>query len=154
MNVFKKIFGNWVVINLLIAVVLGVALFYGGRYGLRAFTRHNKMVEVPDLVGKSLAQAEALAGQDGLQLIVVDSVYVNRFTHGAVYSQNPDPGHQVKQGRKIYLTVNASRKRQVRVPSVVGLSVRQAKVELAANYLVLGKLNYVRDIATNNVLGR
>lgn len=154
MNVFKKIFGNWVVLNLLIAAVLACAIFFGVRYGLRSFTQHNKTVEVPDLVGKSIPQAQALAEKDGLQLIVVDSVYVNRFTHGAVYSQNPTPGHQVKNGRKIYLTVNALRKKQVTVPSMVGLSVRQAKVELLANNLVLGKLNYVKDIATNNVLGQ
>lgn len=154
MNVFKKIFGNWVVLNLLIAAVLGCAIFFGVRYGLRSFTQHNKYVEVPDFVGRTMSQAEALAQQDDLQLIVVDSVYVNRFTHGAVYSQNPAPGHQVKHGRKIYLTVNALRKKQVTVPSMVGLSVRQAKVELFSNNLVLGKLNYVRDIATNNVLGQ
>ena len=38
------------------------------------------------------------------------------------------------------------------MPSLVGCSLRQAKAELLRNGLALGKLIYVRDIATNNVL--
>ena len=38
------------------------------------------------------------------------------------------------------------------MPSLVGFSMRQAKAELARAGLTLGRLIYVRDIATNNVL--
>ena len=38
------------------------------------------------------------------------------------------------------------------MPSLVGYSMRQAKAELARNGLTLGRLIYVRDIATNSVL--
>ena len=40
----------------------------------------------------------------------------------------------------------------VTVPSVIGYSLRQAQAELSANGLSVGKLTYVSDIATNNVL--
>jgi len=38
------------------------------------------------------------------------------------------------------------------MPSLVGYSLRQAKAELASHGLNTGKLHYVPDIATNNVL--
>ena len=40
------------------------------------------------------------------------------------------------------------------MPSLVGISLRQAKAELQRNGLVLGKLVYVRDLATNNVISQ
>ena len=38
------------------------------------------------------------------------------------------------------------------MPNLVGLSMRQAKAELTSRGLVLNKLIYVQDLATNNVL--
>ena len=38
------------------------------------------------------------------------------------------------------------------MPNLVGLSMRQALAELQSRGLVLGKLIYVQDMATNNVL--
>ena len=38
------------------------------------------------------------------------------------------------------------------MPNLVGLSMRQAKAELLSRGLLLGKLIYVQDLATNNVL--
>jgi beta-lactam-binding protein with PASTA domain len=69
-----------------------------------------------------------------------------------VYSQNPKPGALVKKGRRIMLTINAMNAKKVSVPNLVGYSMRQAKAELNARGLALGKLMYVNDIATNNVL--
>ena len=40
------------------------------------------------------------------------------------------------------------------MPELVGYSLRQAQSELVSNQLSLGKLIYVKDIATNNVLGQ
>ena len=154
MNKVKKILGNWVLLNLFIAIVLVALIYIGVNVGLKVFTEHNKTVEVPDMVGCSYLEAEALGQESELQLIVADSVYVNRFKAGAVYSQNPKAGSKVKKGRKIYLTMNSSHKRQVSMPSLVGLSVRQAKVELTARKLTLGRLIYKEDIATNNVMAQ
>lgn len=154
MSKVKKILGNWVLVNLFIALVILALIFVGVNVGLKVFTEHDKTVEVPDLVGCSYLEALDLSQQNELQLIVVDSVFVDRFKPGAVYMQNPKAGSEVKTGRKIYLTMNSSRKRQVIMPSLVGLSVRQAKVELSSRNLLLGKLIYKEDIATNNVIAQ
>lgn len=154
MNIFKKLWGNWIVRNLLLAVLAVVLVMAGVNIGLKRFTMHNDTVLVPDMVGKPLSEARQVASKDDLKLIVTDSVFVNRFRHGAVYAQNPKAGTDVKKGRKIYITMNAVKKKQVEMPNLVGLSLRQAKVELTSRHLVLGKLIYVSDIATNNVLAQ
>jgi beta-lactam-binding protein with PASTA domain len=58
----------------------------------------------------------------------------------------------VKKNRHVFLTVNSMTPRKVEMPDVTGFSLRQAKTVLAAKNLHVGKLNYVPDIATNNVL--
>lgn len=150
----KKKSGLWVITNLLGAAVFVCVVLFAVNKGLKIFTEHNDSVEVPDLIGKSLPAANLIAQQNKLELILIDSVFVSRFKQGAVYAQNPKPGASVKKGRKIYLTINARRTRRVAMPNLVGLSVRQAKVELLSENLVLGRLNYVQDMATNNVLGQ
>ena len=66
--------------------------------------------------------------------------------------QNPAPGSKLKEGRRISLTINALNSKKVTMPNLVGLSMRQAMAELQSRGLVLGKLVYVEDMATNNVI--
>ena len=58
----------------------------------------------------------------------------------------------MKKGRRILLTINAVTPKSVTMPNLVGYSMRQAKAELLSRGLQLGRLIYVNDIATNNVL--
>jgi beta-lactam-binding protein with PASTA domain len=69
-----------------------------------------------------------------------------------VYRQNPVPGSKVKEGRRVVLTINAVNAKTVTMPDLVGLSLRQASAEIMSRGLVLNRLIYVQDMATNNVL--
>ena len=71
---------------------------------------------------------------------------------GSVYTQNPQAGSKVKRGRRLSLTINAVSPKKVVMPNLVGYSLRQAKAEIGSKGLLLGRLVYVDDIATNNVL--
>jgi beta-lactam-binding protein with PASTA domain len=71
---------------------------------------------------------------------------------GAIYKQNPKVGSKVKKNRRILLTINAKSPKMVKMPSLAGYSLRQAQSELASSQLKVGKLIYVPDLATNNVL--
>jgi len=85
---------------------------------------------------------------------VVDSVFVRRLPAGVVYRQNPQAGAKVKKGRSIFLTINSVVPRKVIMPNLYGYSVTEARAEIKNRGLNLGKLNYVKDIATNTVLGQ
>ena len=148
----KGFFSNWIVRNLLIAFAIVVVLVGGAMMFLNLVTQHNKELSVPDFSNMSVEEAESVASQAGIRVEVTDSVFVKRMKKGAVYRQNPVPGAKVKNGRRVVLTINAVNAKQVTMPNLVGLSLRQAKAELMSRGLVLNKLIYVQDMATNNVL--
>ena len=145
-------FGNWIVRNILWAIAFFAALLLGATIMLGIITHHGQTIEVPDFTSMSVAQARREASRKNLRIEVIDSIFVRRMEKGAVYSQNPKAGAQVKRGRRIMLTINAMNAKKVNMPNLVGYSMRQAKAELNSRGLALGKLIYVNDIATNNVL--
>jgi beta-lactam-binding protein with PASTA domain len=148
----KGFFSNWIVRNLLAAVIVVVVLVLGAMVALNLATQHNKEITVPDFSNLSVPEAEMLAQRSGMRVEVTDSVFVKRMKRGAVYRQNPSPGAKVKNGRRVVLTINAVNAKSVTMPDLVGHSMRQAKAELLSRGLILNRLIYVQDIATNNVL--
>lgn len=144
--------GNWIVRNLLSAFVIFIVLLVGSMIFLNVVTKHNQELIVPELSNMSVADAESIAVAEGMRVEVVDSVFVKRMKKGAVYRQNPVAGSKVKSGRRIALTINAVNAKKVSMPNLIGYSMRQAMAELQSRGLILGKLIYVQDIATNNVL--
>ncbi len=148
----KGFFSNWIVRNLLIAFSIVVVLIVGSMIFLNVVTQHNRVLAVPDFSNMTVEEAEAAAAQAGVRVEVSDSVFVKRMRKGAVRDQNPTPGSEVKEGRRILLTINALNSKKVTMPDLVGLSMRQALAELQSRGLVLGRLIYVNDLATNNVL--
>lgn len=143
---------NWIVRNVLLAIAAVLALVCAINVLLAIITQHNKEIEVPDFTNLSYKEASAVAKSAGLTVFVKDSLYVRRLKPGAVIGQNPKAGAKVKLGRKVSLTTCTYNAEKVPMPSLVGFSLLQAKAELHRNGLVLGKLIYVEDIATNNVL--
>ena len=102
----------------------------------------------------NLAEASAVAAEADLRLEVTDSVYIRGMERGAIARQNPEPGGKVKKNRRILLVINSVIPRQSTMPSLTGFSLRQARTELASNGLNIGKLIYVNDMATDNVLAQ
>ena len=143
---------KWIFRNILWAVVIVVVLIAGAVIFLNVVTQHNRELIVPDFTNMTVAEAEALAADAGMRVEVTDSVFAKRIRKGAVRDQNPAPGSKVKEGRRISLTINALNAKKVTMPNLIDLSMRQALAELQSRGLVLGKLIYVRDMATNNVL--
>lgn len=143
---------KWIIRNILWAVVIVVVLIAGAVIFLNVVTQHNRELIVPDFTNMTVSEAEALAADAGMRVEVTDSVFAKRIRKGAVRDQNPAPGSKVKEGRRISLTINALNAKKVTMPNLIDLSMRQALAELQSRGLVLGKLIYVRDMATNNVL--
>ena len=148
----KKIFSNWIVKNVLLAIALVLGLVLLANVLLALVTQHNREIAVPDFTNMTWNEARRAASDAGVRVILADSVYVRRLRPGVVYLQTPNAGDRVKRGRRIRLTTNTTVPKEIPMPSLVGFSMRQAKAELTRNGLVLGRLIYTRDIATNSVL--
>ncbi len=151
-NARKGFFGNWIVRNIILAVLFFAGLIIVSTILLNTITNHGETIEVPDFTNMSADEARHEAAKERLRVEVIDSIFVRKMEKGAVYSQNPKAGARVKTGRRILLTINAKNAKKVGMPNLVGYSMRQAKAELNSRGLTLGKLIYVNDIATNNVL--
>ena len=145
---------SWIVKNLAGAAVFMVALAVLASVGLSLITRHGKTVTTPDFTNLSVKQAEQVAQEGPVKVKVVDSVFVRRLPGGVVYRQQPKAGSTVKKGRSVFLTINSIVPRKVVMPNLFGYSVTEARAELQNRGLNLGKLTYVKDIATNTVLGQ
>lgn len=145
---------HWFLMELYKAAAIMLALFIVVMFLLKIITRHNSEFEVPDFSGLSLLDAQVVANDSHLRLDVTDSVFLPKMGRGIIFRQNPHTGSKVKKNRRILLTINSVLPKQVSMPSVIGYSLRQAKAELVARQLIVGKLIYVSDMATNNVLSQ
>ena len=129
----KEFPGKWILKHLVAAALVVVVLVVGAIIFLNAVTKHGQELIVPDLSNMTVSQADSVAASRDMVVDVTDSVYVKRMQRGAVYRQNPSPGSHVKSGRRISLTINAINAKQITMPNLVGLSMRQAKVLCSAN---------------------
>ena len=135
-----------------IVATLTIILLISGLYALNIYTRHGKATEVPELKGLTIPEIRALLKSLDLRFSINDSVYNTNLKPGSTISQNPAAGTMVKKGRTIFLIMNAMEPEMVEIPSIVGISLRQAGRMLKSSGLKIGQLKYVQDIARNNVL--
>lgn len=108
-------------------VLVGLAVAWMAMLWLDKWTRHGDTIVVPSVKTYSFERATQALKEDGLLAILSDSVYDNRTAPGTVIEQNPKAGTVVKEGREIYLTINAFSPKMVTLPSLTDISVRQAK---------------------------
>ncbi|MCL4440916.1 MAG: Stk1 family PASTA domain-containing Ser/Thr kinase [Firmicutes bacterium] len=114
---------GWAAIIALIVLVAAV-----GAYGYYMFVNVPE-VEVPSVVNKPLAQAEAILKENRLKSTVKEQFNSN-VQAGYVISQDPGPdGPKVKVNREITLVVSKGSDLQD-VPNLVTLDVVNARIEL------------------------
>ena len=119
--------------NILAMVLVVVALAFGVKYGLDAYTHHGEGIEVPKIEGMVYQNARAMMEERGLNVVVTDSGYNKRLPAGSILLQNPGPGMKVKAGHTIYVTVNSPSSPTFAIPDVVdNSSYREAEAKLVA----------------------
>ena len=151
---FDRLRSNPILWNLTLIAVVLIALIVLSYIALAVGTRHGMRRRVPDFTGLTLKDAQYYASQKGLKIIVNDSLYVPAYPGGMVLEQLPKGGVDVKEGRKIYLTINSFAQKKLPMPYVAGRSLRQAKNMLEGSGFGIERLEYVEDMATNYVLGQ
>ena len=139
--------------QIIIALVALVVIIFLALQWLDSTTNHGEFVTVPELTGKNLKTVEIEINDHNLTMEIQDSANYNpNYPKYSVIEQYPLPGAQVKENRKIYLTLNPSGYRKVAVPDIVRRTLRQAKPTLEAVGFELGKKTYVDDIGKDEVI--
>ncbi len=141
-------------IQLAIAVVLTVALLLITMVGIRIYTNHGESFPVPDLDGMQIEKAEELLTAQHLQYEIADSTYLDTAEPGAVIGQMPEAGHDVKEGRTIFLSICALSPEQVEMPKLTDISFRQAVNIMQTVGLNVGRIEYVPSEFSNLVLAQ
>lgn len=152
MNFLKFLISRFFLKHLLIAISIIVFMSIIALLFLRIYTRHGQAFSVPDITGLSIPEADSILTAKDLRYQIVDSVYNANLTRGSIIDQNPRPEFKVKENRTIFLTINAFNPEIIRMPNIVGVSLRQARAIVQTAGLNIGKLTYIPDIAVNNVL--
>lgn len=152
MNLFKFLFSKTFLKQIILAIVLlGVLIFAVLQY-LKQTTNHGEFVLVPDLSKKTLSEVSQILDEAGLRAVVQDSTNFNpEYPRYSVIEQNPVPDKQVKQGRKIYLTLNPSGYRKVSMPNVIQKTKRNAESMLKAVGLDVQNIEYIDELGKDMV---
>lgn len=153
MSVLKYLFSKSFFKNSVGIIITAVLFFLILILFLRLNTRHGDFIIVPDLIGKNIQEFESQLNELDLLYIISDSGNYNPgFKVNSVIDQIPKANSKVKQGRKIYLTLNASDFEMVEIPKITGITVRQAKKTIESLGFVFGEIEYVDDIARDEVI--
>lgn len=142
--------------HLALAILSAIILILGTFYViLPVMTNHGESMTVPNLEGILLEDLEEFLSERDLRYEVEkDSGYSPDFPPLAVLQQFPLPNDKVKENRKIYVTLNANQPPVVKIPSLIGRSLKNAQLELRSLGLALGDITYKPDFALNTVLAQ
>ncbi|MBS1723514.1 MAG: PASTA domain-containing protein [Armatimonadetes bacterium] len=132
---------------LVVLVYLTVIAFVGALGGWAWFNTHQpKIIDLPNLVGKSQQEAAKQLRDLGLTMRMSRQMESEKFPAGTVLEQSPAPGRQKIKEQGTVQVVLSSGSRFVEVPDLRGRTVADANNLLAAlNLEVNDRLDKVRD---------
>jgi eukaryotic-like serine/threonine-protein kinase len=133
-----RIFLRFLWMTLLLVIVALISALTAMRFAI-----HGREVSVPDLQGKTPAEAHRLADQAGLSTQVESNYYSPAVLEGKILSQMPVPGTQVRRGWEIRLAVSLGPQR-VTIPQVAGDSELAATMSIAQRGLELSSTAVVQ----------
>ena len=128
---------EWVFRMGLLVFILAGAAFLSAVMAMR-FAIQGREVSMPNLVGKSAADAQAIVQGRGLFLKVVDRVY-SELPANTVVRQSPPAGERMKVSQNAHVVLSLG-SQNVAIPSLVGESLRVARIQLLQAGLQLGEV--------------
>jgi eukaryotic-like serine/threonine-protein kinase len=139
-----------------LSLILGISILLGFLFlkiYLPIYTNHGETVSVPDLSGFGYEEAIRILETTGLNYEVsADSGFSTDHPTLGILKQIPAANSQVKNGRKIYLTLNARNAPIIKMPNLINMPLKNVQEILANLGLERGDIIYVPDIGTNVVL--
>ena len=144
-----------IAIHLTIAIVAGTLItLFLFQFHLPNKTNHGESITVPDVVGIHYDDLDQYLLKRNLRFeINEDSSYSADFKPLEVLKQFPLPDSKVKEGRKIYLTLNTKRAPKVKMPDLESKSLKSAQLILQNADLKIGEITYKPARFFNTVLG-
>jgi len=105
---------------------------------------------VPDVSGKTVAEARAIIEDQDLQVGDEKEEYSDSVLEGYVIRTNPNAGAQKKENSKVDLVVSKGPS-TFDMPDYTGMSRENAENDLKTNYKLSSKLISIEEVETNEV---
>ncbi|PRY12800.1 beta-lactam-binding protein with PASTA domain [Pontibacter ummariensis] len=147
-NSFADVLKHLAIMAAIVAVLV-VGFFY---VYLPYTTNHGESIPVPRIEGMQLSDAEELLEDQNLRYFINDSTYKPDLEPFVILTQDPAPGAEVKEDRKIYISVNMKNPPMIKMPKLVDGSVKNAELILKSYDLKRGKITKIPDLQENAVL--
>lgn len=139
----ERILRSTLLWNLMAMLVVIIVAAIGIWYWMGFYTRHGEKIDVPNVKGMVISDAEYALTRAKLQAVVADSGYDRKLPAGTVLEQLPAGGKQVKSGREIYLTINSRTTPTLQMPDIAdNSSLREAEAKLRSMGFKLGPIEY------------
>lgn len=140
-------------LQVLSALAIIAILGYLFMHWLTFTTDHGHEITVPDLRKLTVEQVEEKLDELDLDYVLLDSVdFRSEFPKFSVVEQDPVPGAKVKEGRKVYIKINASGFSSVKIPDLIEKTYREAVPTLKALGLEEGTITYIPNLGKDMVL--
>lgn len=120
-------------------VILLVIYFIMNSIVMPIITRHGDEFPLPDFTSQRIIEAEAGVEDLNLNFEISSEEYSPGVEKGVILAQFPIAGTKVKEDRVIRFVVSLGQK-NVPIPQLAGLSVRQAMLDLETAGLELGEI--------------
>lgn len=114
-------------------------------------TNHLESITVPNIEGLPITKVQEFLSRHDLVFEVNDSTYSAKYPPLTVLKQFPAPGARVKEGRKVYVSINRVNPPTVPLPNLIDGSLINAEARLRASELKRGKIHFVRGPFLNVV---
>jgi len=129
---------EWVSRMALLVFILAAAAFLSAITAMR-IAIHGREVNMPNLVGKNVTEANGLLRSRGLVLRVADRIY-SELPINVVVRQSPPPGMLMKVSQQAHVVLSLGQ-RQLQIPLLEGNSLRASRIELLRGGLQVGEVS-------------
>lgn len=129
------------IIRILVLTTLMIVVAVLSAWVAFTFLTRGGEVTVPALEGVELRAALELTSREQLGLRIKGTGYDIGTPPGYVITQDPPPGARIKANRIVYVVVSQGTP-SVFIPSLTGLTLRRAELQLVQAGLTLGKIGH------------
>lgn len=153
MSLFKYLTSKTFFTQVFIAATIVVVFTFLVIQFLDFRTNHGQEIKVPDLSKMKLEIAEEKLNELDLEVFLLDTVEFNAdFPPFTILEQDPKAGSLVKDGRKVYVKLNAGEFTDITIPEFKDKTFRQISATIKSLTLKEGKITYKPHIAKDIVL--
>jgi beta-lactam-binding protein with PASTA domain len=138
--------------HLILAILLILVIVIITLQRLKSYTHHGESYPVPNLIGLTVDEIEAVADQYNIKYEIIDSIHADDAKPGAIVEQVPEAGFKVKKNRIVFLTINSTVPEKVILPKLTDISFRQAQGLIENCGLVIDSIIYEPSEYNNLVL--